>query len=302
MSDQAPLDEPSSDPKPKPNNRRTILIIAALGLIFACAICGLITLVLPDASSTVETSQQPNNATVEETAEQPVAEEGSEPTKAPPTDAPTTEPPPTDAPTDTPAPTTTDEPTETPTPTSSPTPAPVPVVLTGTGDSVVDVKKWQGPALAHITGNTGLSHFAVVNFDADGNQIDLLVNTLEAYDGVRPIDFFDDQHTTRFEVTAVGDWAIEILPLVEGAIPAPVPGVTTGAGDAVLLLEAAADVATVTGNDAAQHFAVQSYGGLFPDLLVNTVDPYSGQVQLDPDARILAITAAGPWTVELTAR
>lgn len=305
MSDQRPLNEPSSDQKPKPSNRRTILIIAAVGLIFACAACGLITFVLPDSNSTAETSPQSSNDAVEETDEQPVAtvaEEGDEPTEAPPTQKPTAEPTSTDAPTDTPAPTATDEPMETPTPTSSPTPAPEPLVLTGTGDSVVDVEKWPGPALAHITGNAGLSHFAVVNLDADGNQIDLLVNTVEAYDGVRPLDFFDDQHTARFEVTAAGDWTIEILPLLEGAIIAPVPGVTTGTGDAVLILEAAADVATITGNDAARHFAVESFGGLFPDLLVNTVDPYTGQVQLSPDARILAITAAGPWTVELTAR
>lgn len=106
--------------KPKPNNRRTILIIAALGLIFACAACGIISTLLPDSSPTTEVAEQP-------TQTDDLADESADGLTEPP--APTEvaeaeQPEPTIEPS--PPPTQTIVPTEPllPTPTSEPTIAP----------------------------------------------------------------------------------------------------------------------------------------------------------------------------------
>jgi hypothetical protein len=175
-----------------------------------------------------------------------------------------------------------------------------PILLSGTGDSIVDVDLSGDPSIIHIVGNAAARHFAVVALDAAGNTLDLLVNTTDPYDGVRPLDFLDSEHTARFEVSATGPWEIEIRSLLE--MPrAAVPGTFEGTGDAVFLLEAPADIATITGNAVARHFAVHGYGGTV-DLLVNTTDPYEGQVLLSPQTRVIAVTATGDWSMDFTGR
>jgi len=186
-------------------------------------------------------------------------------------------------------------------PTPSPTPPPEPIVLTGSGDAIVDIEKWPGPALVRISGNSGGRHFAVINHDAAGTYLDLLVNTTAPYEGLRPLDFYDGIQTTRFEVTATGAWQIEVLPLLESATRADVPGSISGRGDDVLMLLDAADTAMIRGNAAGRHFAVHSYG-VSVDLLVNTTEPYDGQVLIPFGGRVLVVTADGDWEMEFTAR
>jgi len=115
-------------------------------------------------------------------------------------------------PTNTPEPTNTRRPTNTPLPTATPTPEPQPIILTGKGDSVLEVEKWNGPALAKIKYNGG-SNFAVINYDAQDERIDLLVNTIGKYEGIIPLDFTDGEYTARLEVKASGEWEIQILPI-----------------------------------------------------------------------------------------
>lgn len=281
----------NDDQKPK-SSRRTILVLVGVVLLFACGACGIITLVLPDAGSNAEVAEREDSAIAV-----------SDDQLAPSTDEPSSTPRPsaTPRPTNTPKPTDTPRPTRTPAPTPFPTPPPDPIVLSGSGDAIVELDKWPGPALVHISGNSGSRHFAVINYDAAGTYLDLLANTTDPYDGVRPLDFFDGVLTTRFEVTASGDWQIEVLPLLEHGLWADVPGRVAGSGDAVLLLNGAADTATISGNPDNRHFAVESYGDSV-DLLVNTTDPYTGQVLVPPRARILVVSAEGEWAMEFTGR
>ncbi len=191
-------------------------------------------------------------------------------------------------------------PTRTPTIPPSPTPEPEPIILTGSGDAIVDIEKLNVPMIVHIVGNPGSHHFAVINYDENNEQIDLLVNTTDPYDGVRPLDFKDDVWTVRFEVKASGDWTIEVLPLKDANFVI-VPGIIQGEGDDVIfLLEGRPDTATIKGNSIGHHFAVISYGN-GRDLLVNTTDPYEGTVMLDPSTVILEIKADGAWEIEITA-
>jgi hypothetical protein len=171
-------------------------------------------------------------------------------------------------------------------------------MYSGSGDDIIDVEKPPGLTIAHITGNAASRHFAVTSLDSEGNAIELLANTTEPYDGTRPLDFMDGQNTTRFEVAATGDWTIEILPLPMADV-IDVPGSFAGNGDRVLILGAGVpDTAHIVGNAAGRHFAVLGYGPSFPDLLVNTTEPYDGRVIVRGDTLVLEVVAADEWTID----
>jgi hypothetical protein len=175
----------------------------------------------------------------------------------------------------------------------------------GTGDSIVDVEVDVGAALVHIAGNESARHFAVKNYGPGNEPIDLLVNTTDPYEGYVPLDFLDAEQTTRFEVTATGHWAIEIIPIA----PIPemaehfleVPGTYEGNGDNVIFLTGETpDLAAISGNQSAHHFAVIAYDEGGRDLHVNTTDPYEGRVMLKATTIALVVKAVGPWTIEVT--
>ena len=191
-----------------------------------------------------------------------------------------------------------------PTPTSTPTETPVPtletIVLSGSGDSVVDVDKPDMPAIVHIRGNAEGRYFGVRSLDASNESIELLVNTTDPYDGLRPLDFSVGEHTSRFEVSAVGAWTIEILPLAS-APRLEVPGRYEGSGDSVVVLTGRTpDLAAIVGNASGRYFGVFGHGGPYRDLLVNTTDPYDGTVLFDSDTAVLEIQAIGQWTITVS--
>jgi hypothetical protein len=76
-----------------------------------------------------------------------------------------------------------------------------PIRLNGRGDDVVSFEKPNVPAVIHMT-HQGSSNFAVINYDSSGEKIDLLVNEIGRYDGVRPLDFGSDEWSDRLEINA----------------------------------------------------------------------------------------------------
>lgn len=205
----------------------------------------------------------------------------------PPTETPA-EPPPTKIPTETPIPPT-------------PTPIPEPVIFEGTGDTILDFDAQGHSWILHITGNACSSYFGITSLDADNDYIDLLVNAVEPYDGIRPLDFMDGEWTRRFEVQASCDWTIAILPLA--LIPRwDVPGTIEGTGDDVFAITGETpDLAHITGNDCGSYFGVHTIGSMV-DLLVNEVDPYDGTSIVESEAVAFIVQASCPWMIEITAK
>lgn len=198
-------------------------------------------------------------------------------------------------------PTRTPRPTNTPRPTATPTPIPEPITLSGRGDSVLDVEKWDGPAIALIT-HSGGGNFAVWNYDVNGDRIDLLVNKIGSYKGTVPIDLLDREHTARFEVKAGGQWEIRLLLLTE-ARREQIPGTFTGSGDEVVILQGNnADLLKVDGTRAKGNLAIWSYGNT-RDLVVNEIAPYQGTVMVASDTLLLVISeGGGQWSIEVTTK
>jgi hypothetical protein len=201
-------------------------------------------------------------------------------------------------PSDTPLPTNTSLPINTPLP---PSPMPEPISVSGSGDMIVNAENPYNVAIVHILGNSCGRFFAVTNYDSSGQQIDLLVNTTDPYDGIRPIDFRQNEHTTRFEINASCEWQINILPLLS-VRSVTVPGTISGSGDDVIaLVGGTPDLASIRGNSGSRFFAVTGYGNSL-DLLVNTTDPYEGTVIVSSDTIILEIQGVGEWSIEITSK
>lgn len=186
-----------------------------------------------------------------------------------------------------------------PSKTPIPTTPPEPIILTGSGDSVVDFNKWDRAAILHVK-YFGGSNFAIVNYDSQGTRLDLLVNTIGAYDGVVPLDFLDDEYSSRFEITASGPWEIEIMPFTEIDIY-PIPGIVSGNGDYVFLVAGKPDKLNIDASQASRNFAIWGYN-LYRNLLVNEIAPYTGTVLAESDMRTFVIIGTGEWSIEITTR
>lgn len=176
-------------------------------------------------------------------------------------------------------------------------------ILAGTGDAIIDLDRDREPALAHVVGNAERKHFSVVTYGPDGRVIDLLVTTVDPYEGIHPLDFGQHDHATRFQVIATGQWHIEIWPLTADVIQSRmlvVPGRHEGAGDDVLFLAGATPGRLAVDHRTRGHFAIVTYD-LQTELVVNTVGPYQGTVELPPDTRTLEVKAVGPWKLSISA-
>jgi len=194
-------------------------------------------------------------------------------------------------------------PTKTPRPTATRTPAPEPIVLSGSGNSVVDVSKWNGIALLKST-YSGSSNFIVESYNANNEQIDLLINTIGSYSGTVLFDRYDDEDTTRLQIQASGPWEIAILPINEIRMES-IPGVFQGNGDDVVFLDygsLAPDLLKVDASQGSSNFIVYGFSDQGFDLVVNEIAPYTGVTIIQDSTKLLQILAEGPWSIEVTAR
>jgi hypothetical protein len=231
----------------------------------------------------------------------------TEPTPAP---APITQ---TPAPmTPTPAPITPAPAPNTTTPAPAPAPAPEPellpifaifdpIVYEGTGDDVIKIEKPDGVVACIIftQGNAEGDHFAVMGLDADLDfNGQLLVNTGEPYEGVVGLDFRGEA-TTYLEITATGEWYIE-LRSVGAARSVQVPGTITGNSDDIILVVGGLDggIVSIEGNKGGNYFGVAAHT-LSEDynLLVNTTDPYEGTVILPNETFLIEVWAEEAWVI-----
>jgi len=145
--------------------------------------------------------------------------------------------------------------------------------------------------------HTGRSNFAVWSIDAAGERLDLLVNEIGNYSGVRPLDL--SETPAALQIEADGSWRIEI----QVAQKAPIwTGNASGKGSAVLLISGGTQGITVVKitHSGRSNFAVWVYGE-DSDLLVNEIGKYAGEVLIPPGMVLIEIEADGAWTVEKVA-
>lgn len=262
------INAPQTAPKKRPN----FILIVLAGIVAFCVICVLGTSVMNSM--------------------------GLIPTRTP-TLVPTNTIPPTE--TLAPLPTDTPLPTNTPLPTFTPTPPPAPIILTGSGDSIVDVPKGDYPAIMRSKYSSG-GNFIVTNYDANNQTIDLLINVIGAYEGIVPLDFRVGELTTRLEVKASGPWEIQVLP-VDQARHATIPGTVQGVGDDVFYLDGInADTIQADASTANGNFILFAYSDSGIDLAFNEIAPYTGTALLDSSTFLVSVHTTGNWSVTITTK
>ena len=245
-----------------------------------------------DPVATTSPLPQPAADGTPETTSRPTAtptSPGPAPSEPPPATAP-------DATTTTGAPTTTLPPTTTTT-----TLPPFKVEVSGRGDDVVEVDiPSDDPVIATIT-YSGRSNFVVWSHTAAAKRLDLLVNVIGAYQGVRPMQLGDGVGGGAvgiLEITATGNWEVTIEPLFTARLVLCSEGSAVGEGDDVVVVFDFIDsggAATLTHN-GDRNFAVWAWGRT-RDLLVNEIGAYDGTVLVESGLFIWDVSADGAWTV-----
>ncbi len=205
-------------------------------------------------------------------------------------------------PTNTSTPENTPTPQNTPTNTPPPTATPAPIVLTGSGDMIVDVPGGGEPRVLHARYSSG-GNFIITSYDANNQPIDLLVNTIGAYDGKVPLDMLDDEFTSRLEIKASGPWEVTLIPLVQARTEI-YPGIFQGTGDDVIIMlgNDNADTIIADASSASGNFVVFTYSNDSLDLVFNEIAPYSGTALIDSSTFLITVKAEGNWSLEITAR
>lgn len=168
-----------------------------------------------------------------------------------------------------------------------------PVSTAGTGDSVVELPVGATAGIVSSTHN-GSGNFAIVDLDANIQPtLDLLANTIGTYTGGAPYGISGLGTPVRLQITADGDWTLNIVP-ISAAAPLTLPVDAVGSG--VYLYDGAAVTVAMT-HQGQGNFAVMQYGGLVPGFPVNTIGAYIGTVALTAGPAVPVVTADGNYSI-----
>ena len=170
-----------------------------------------------------------------------------------------------------------------------------PIEYTGTGDSVIFLDDIPGGWVLYAEGNEASRHFCIKGYDDKDRSTELFVNTGDPYSGTTIDGNFA---TTQLEITATGDWRIEIRPLI-GCDTITVGEPYKSSGDAVLIVSGDAKTADIYGNASEAYFGVHAIGATGSDLLVNTGDAYSGTVKCKNNPQFIVVIASDEWGIRL---
>ena len=182
---------------------------------------------------------------------------------------------------------------------------PEPIYLSGTGNSVVKLEKWSGPAIATVsyagatTPTPNGDFFLVYNYDASENQLDLFVHANASYTGTVPIDFQEWEQTASFKVKAGGAWEIIVYP-ISYIRTELIPGKFSGSGDEVIFIHGGVpakirvDAPTIGDFISIWELTDTGMHGL---CAVDT--PYRDAGIIDKSTTILTVSTGGSWTIEI---
>jgi hypothetical protein len=163
--------------------------------------------------------------------------------------------------------------------------------VSGKGDDVVAIPTSQ-PCVMDVT-NKGSSNFVVKTLDSSGDQLDLLVNTIGAYDGTIT-DYQHSDGASSLEVKSSGSWSITFRPL-SSIEPAKNGG--TYSGDGVVLIDEGSISKVHFTNTGDGNFVVRAVGLNNGKLLVNEIGPYDGTVAWSEPQAFFIVTSDGDWTI-----
>jgi hypothetical protein len=167
---------------------------------------------------------------------------------------------------------------------------------------VIDLGTVTEASVLIIQGNAAGHHFTVESYDSTGGYLDLLVNAAAPYEGIRPLNFGPEPHAGRLVISAIDPWKIIVSAARHSILDDRrllLPAEYAGNRDDVLFFQSSPGEAVITGNAEGRHFGIIGHNGGW-QLLVNTIEPYSGTVGLHPDTWALEVRATGSWSASIT--
>lgn len=180
------------------------------------------------------------------------------------------------------------------TPSECPVATPEPfdaIEKSGSGDDVVSVSLPDG-VYVMATAHNGDGNYSI--WDCVGTDKNLPVNTIGAYSGTHIL--FGGDHD--FEITASGDWSLEINEMNE--IDTFQCG---GSGDTCIGYYTASEDDSAPyrfTHDGERNFTIWMYTSETQDLLVNEIGTYEGKKLLrfsDGEVVVMQVTADGRWSI-----
>jgi hypothetical protein len=211
-----------------------------------------------------------------------------------------TEPASTDAPVTTEATTTTLPPTTTTTTTTLPPPPPAPIVLEGNGNQVIPIGQPLTEAQVVVASNDGNSNFIVSSLNEGLEEIDLIVNEIGPITSRNLMNVTESEAATHFEVTAEGNWRLEIHQLSDAVDTGVVKSwdgaaTFTGSGNDVLVYTGNPGILQYS-NSGDSNFIVYAYSDS-SDILINDIGPVEGSSRITAGPLLLDVQAAGDWAL-----
>ena len=163
--------------------------------------------------------------------------------------------------------------------------------VSGSGDDTVDFQVPNDLAtVLHIT-HDGTAAFTVQTNDAQGQPIEMLVDTQGSYDGSTAVNLIVGDVISGIEVVADGDWSITAKYL--GSLGREMDE-ASGSGDDVLLMDISNPAMTIT-HDGQSDFDVFLWAFDSQGYLVNDSGPIDTTVSVPIGGVVIEVRADGNW-------
>jgi hypothetical protein len=223
------------------------------------------------------------------------ASTASESASSEPSEEPTTE-----APADDP---TTEQPTEDPTdeaPAEPSTTLPKKRTYTGSGDDVIKFKEAITDPVLVTTKWTGADdNNTIYAYDADGNEGDLLVNTIGAYNGTAITNISVDSSLKALKIEGSGNWKITLKPITDARAWDGEGTLKGSSDDVVNVVDVFNTLDEMRFKSTGADGNISVYGlGESQDLIVNEIGNFSGDYLVPPGTTLLQIESDGRWEIK----
>ena len=172
-----------------------------------------------------------------------------------------------------------------------------PVLLEGSGDDVVVLDSPISLAAMDVSANASSRYFGIKPILVSGDSGSSLVNTTDPFEGTVLLLGAGQDAIAGFEVSSNGPWSFTIKSIAEVSYLGPAETIE-GSGDALIRLDETQGLTTISviGNEEGRYFGVRQHGDSSFSV-INTTDPYTGTVRLDPGTLLLEVTAIGTWSI-----
>jgi hypothetical protein len=146
--------------------------------------------------------------------------------------------------------------------------------------------------IAKIT-HDGSSNFMVDSLAADGDPVDLVVNEVGDYNGLRLLDA-ERAVPAKLKVRADGRWKVTVMV----ADKAPKwTGKASGKSDTILRVDPKDPEVRVRFTHKGRSNTTVLLYGADPALLVNEIGRYSGEMAIPAGTEFIEVTGDGAWTL-----